>query len=137
MTAAGAATSDGDGGGPRVLIVEDEVLIALLIQDTLARAGAEVVGTASSAEEALGLAAASPPAFAFVDIKLKGGVDGIELARRLHERFGTEVVFLSGSKDPETRARAMAAGPRAFVGKPFRPADLLRALGLSAAPPES
>ena len=134
MTAAGAAPPPG-GGRPRVLIVEDEMLIALLIQDTLLRAGAEVVGTASAAGEALELAAASPPAFALVDIKLKGGADGIELARRLHERFGTEIVFLSGSKDPETRARAMAALPRAFVGKPFQPADLLRALGLPAGPP--
>jgi two-component system, response regulator PdtaR len=132
MTAAGAAAP---GGGPRVLIVEDEALIAILIQDTLARAGAEVVGTASSAEEALALAAEMPPGFALVDIKLKGGVDGVELARRLHERFGTEIVFLSGSKDPETRARAMAARPRGFVGKPFQPADLLRALGLPAGPP--
>ena len=107
-----------------VLVVEDEFLIAEEIRFVLEEDGLRVVGTAADAAEAWGLAEADPPEIALVDIRLAGGDDGVELARRLHQRFRTPCVFISGSHDPETRARAATVPSSTFLPKPFR-TDLL------------
>lgn len=99
----------------------------------MAEAGHQVVAIAASAEEVL--ASGTPGTFDVVilDIRLNGALDGIELAHRL--RAATPALrhlYISGSSDPATRARAMATEPTAFLQKPIRPADLfmaLRALG--------
>jgi DNA-binding response OmpR family regulator len=120
-----------NGAPPSILIVEDEFLVADFVETVLLGAGYAVAGIAAGTEAALDLARATRPALALVDIRLADGDDGIDLARRLHADTGTPAVFLSGSGDPETRARAATVPARGFLQKPFR-VDQLVALVRSA-----
>jgi CheY-like chemotaxis protein len=106
-----AGVADGEGGTPlRVLVVDDEFLIADYIAMLLEEAGHIVVGPAGSASEALAMLQRDGAADAAVlDIRLPGGMDGIELAAEIHRRHGPmPIVFASGSGDPTTRQRAEA-----------------------------
>jgi CheY-like chemotaxis protein len=126
-----AGVANGEGGARlRVLVVDDEFLIADYIAMLLEEAGHVVVGPAGSASEALALLQREAAVDAAVlDIRLPGGVDGIELAAEIHRRHGPlPVVFASGSGDPTTRQRAEAATPLAFLQKPIEPVMLLRVL---------
>lgn len=112
----------------RILIVEDEALIASYIQEVLEESGFIVAGIASSGVEALSLADAGAPDLALVDIKLAGPMDGIEVARLMHSRFNVRSIFLTGIADPDTLERAKNAGPVGFLEKPFRPSQVFNAL---------
>ena len=118
-----AGTSDGS----RILIVEDEFIIADLIRSFLESEGFAIAGVAADVGEALRLAALTRPALAVIDIRLARG-DGVELAQALREQFGTPTLFTSGAGDPATLARSRAAAPRGFLGKPFRGAQLIAAV---------
>src|SRR5690348_2348320 len=85
------AAQAGAGPGtarPRMLVVEDEWLISLQLEQMLAAAGFEVVGTAANAARAVALADRERPDLVLMDIRLAGPVDGIEAAREIMDRFG-------------------------------------------------
>src|SRR5215813_11730594 len=90
-------------GSARLLIVEDDVLLASSLEELLSDSGFEVVGVAGSAATALSIAGERHPALALIDICLVGPVDGIELACRLREQYRIPAIFLSGLTDPETK----------------------------------
>jgi CheY-like chemotaxis protein len=119
-------------GRPRVLVVEDEALIAHFITEELSDSRFEVVGVAATAEEALRIAQASRVELALVDIKLRGAGDGIHVAARLREQ-NTTCVIVTGSVDPETLARIQRLQPTALLRKPFTPESLITALERAAA----
>ena len=112
----------------RILVVEDDILVATCIKEILRESGFNVVATASSATEALSAAAAHRPSLALVDIRLAGRMDGIELACLLRDRFAVRSIFLSGLVDREMVNRAAAAAPLGFLGKPFRPSQVFNAI---------
>ncbi|MEX2644208.1 MAG: response regulator [Acetobacterales bacterium] len=114
---AGSSASRGDA--LRVLIVEDEAIIALDIEDGLTDLGVEVIGTAASAGQAVDLAGAALPDVIMMDVRLQGGRDGVSAALEIFERFGIRCVFLSAYSDEETRQRAAAAEPLAWLSKPL------------------
>ena len=105
----------------RILVVEDEFLLAALIADTLTAAGHEVSGPAARIGEALQLTEANGPEMAIVDLELRGGDSGIELARELQAR-GIPSVFATGQKGLARANRGLALG---LVPKPYLPATLL------------
>jgi DNA-binding NarL/FixJ family response regulator len=117
----------------KVLIVEDDALIALGMTDVLNCAGFLVVGPARRISEAIKLAETWRPRVAVVDIALAGGRDGIEGANLLKEQ-GAEVVFVTAQSGDETLARATALKPAAFLSKPCAPCDLLHAVQQAAGP---
>jgi DNA-binding NtrC family response regulator len=113
----------------RVLVVEDEVLIADYIALELEDAGHEVIGTPASAAEALAILSSQSADLVLCDISLKGGRDGIQLVEDIRSSGITSPhAFISGSGDPETRARAEATRPLAFLQKPFAYQKLLTVL---------
>jgi DNA-binding NarL/FixJ family response regulator len=112
----------------RLLIVEDDVLLASALQELLSDSGFEVVGTAGSAAAALSLAKDQSPQLALIDICLVGPIDGIELARRLRDEYRIPAIFLSGLADPEARERALMAEPLGFVRKPYRASQVYNAV---------
>jgi CheY-like chemotaxis protein len=112
----------------KLLIVEDEALVALGLQAAVEEAGHQVTGWATCSAEAVRLARKDAPDVALVDIQLARGDDGIELARRLQAEFGTEIIFVTGQGDPGTRERAAAVRCLAYVLKPFDPTELTRLL---------
>ena len=94
---------------PSVLIVEDEPIVAIDLARMVLETGSGLCGTAASGFKALALAELNPPVVALVDIRLIGRMDGIELARRLHGRFGTLSIFVTA--DPVETIRARIAFP--------------------------
>jgi two-component system, response regulator PdtaR len=115
--------------GLRVLVVEDEAMVSDFILAILEDSPHHVVGVAETGADALRLAEAGSPDVALVDIKLRGAMDGVELAGQLRQRSpDIHIVFASGSHDPANRARAEALAPDAFLKKPFMPGQLLAAL---------
>lgn len=109
----------------RILIVEDELIVALELEDRLSRQGYAIVGTARSAEEALAILdddpdreAQGPVDLALLDLRLAGARDGVELAQDLRER-GIPFVFLTAHGDDETLARIKAVEPQGYLLKPF------------------
>src|SRR5437764_11723587 len=105
----------------RILIVEDEAAVARLIETFLAHAGYNVVGLAETGEQALHQAAELRPDLALMDIHLKGGLDGVEVAERLRAQFNMPVVFLTGLRDDTTLQRSRNAQAFGYLLKPFRP----------------
>ncbi len=121
---------------PSVLIVEDELLIALDVEQALLHAGYAVCGVASSETEALALADSLRPDLAVVDINLSPG-DGRSVARALHEKYKTAVLFATSQCDDLTRRMgALACLPKPYLADDV-PAALKAVLDLSnGRPPE-
>jgi PAS domain S-box-containing protein len=109
---------------PRIVLVEDENLVALEIQDLLQVLGYEVCGRASSGEEAIRKAAETNPDLALMDIRLKGDMDGIEAAGHIRAHFEIPIVYLTAYADEGTLQRAKATEPFGYVIKPFEEREL-------------
>lgn len=116
----------------RVLIVEDELLLAMDLEDIVTSAGYEVIGTAADMHQALTIAAASRPDIALMDVNLARGTNGVETAMKLRERFDVPSLFISGNLDPKTRAIAAGCKPVGFVPKPFSESDVLHGIATVA-----
>ncbi|MFW6233749.1 MAG: ATP-binding protein [Spirochaetota bacterium] len=104
----------------RVLLVEDERLIAIDIKVRLESAGHEVCAIATNAEAAYSELVRHQPDIALMDIRIQGAVDGIEVALRFRQDFDLPIIFLTASSDPESYARAKEARPHGYILKPFQ-----------------
>ena len=109
----------------RVMIVEDEALVALTLEDVLMEAGYLVCGIADRPTEALEIARALEPDLAIVDVRLADGGDGIVLAELLAAEMPIRMLFATGNP-AEVRARATAG--HGCLAKPFQAEALLAAL---------
>ncbi|NQT53117.1 response regulator [bacterium] len=108
----------------KILIVEDESIVAMDLAGQLRDLGYEVTGVAGAAQEAIAHAQAAPPDVALVDIVLPGDMDGIELAKWFREQLGVPVVFLTAYSDDDMLRRAKIAEPYGYIVKPFDSRDL-------------
>lgn len=112
----------------RILIVEDEGIIALDLQDMLNEAGFETVGIARDMHMALRFAGNRDIDLVTMDVRLASGTDGVETALKLWEQHALRSLFVSASLDPATRARAAPARPVGFVSKPVGSDEVVTAL---------
>lgn len=108
----------------RILVVEDESIVAKDIQNTLTRLGYEVPATASSAASAYEKLEQLRPDLVFLDIKLKGEEDGIDIANHIKEKYNIPVIFLTSYVDQLTLDRAKVTEPYGYIVKPFNESDL-------------
>lgn len=108
----------------RILVVEDESIVAKDIQKSLEKLGYEVPATASSAASAYEKLEELQPDLVFLDIKLKGDEDGIHIAGHIHEKYHIPVIFLTSYVDQETLDRAKVTEPYGYIVKPFNESDL-------------
>jgi len=108
----------------KILVVEDESLVARDILNMLQSLGYDPMGVVSSGEQALVKAAASPPDLALMDIVLKGEMDGIAAAEKLWEDFGIPVIYLTAYADDTTFERAKLTKPFGYLLKPFEEREL-------------
>lgn len=113
----------------RILVVEDEALVAMATSQLLEDAGYEVVGMAADAAQALRIAEQAKPDLVLMDIRLRGGDDGIETAVKLRQLYGVRILYVSAHGDSKTLARAAETEPVGFVGKPHTTDELLGAVG--------
>ena len=128
-----SVTKIGEGGDPasaplaRILIVEDEVFLALDIEATLEMAGYGIVGIEGRAPEAVARARRERPDLVLMDVKLALG-DGVDAAIEIFETTGIRSFFLSAHIDGFTRRRAAPAQPLGWLPKPMQPEKLTAAV---------
>lgn len=115
----------------RVLIVEDEPIIAADLADRLGDMGYEVVQECSSGSEVLAFFQNEEADLVIMDIKIDGPMDGIETAQKLLEIRSLPLIYLTSNTDESTFARAKSTAPAAFLTKPFRGKDLKHAIELA------
>jgi signal transduction histidine kinase/DNA-binding NarL/FixJ family response regulator len=109
---------------PRILVVEDESIVALDLQSSLEHLGYEVVGTAGTGEDAVRIAERDTPDLVLMDIQLRGGMDGTAAADEIRRRFRIPVVYLTAYSDEATLQRAQVSEPYGYLLKPFAERDL-------------
>jgi PAS domain S-box-containing protein len=117
--------------GARILIVEDEAIIALGIERQLKQMGYAVVGLAGSGEDGLRLALAHRPDLVLMDIQLGHGIDGVQAADAIRQSVGVPVVYLTAHSDSATLQRAKLAEPFGYVLKPYEERDLQTAIEIA------
>jgi len=113
----------------RIMILEDEGLIALHIEEVLVHAGFEVVDIFPCGEDALAyLATSLAPDVILMDIGLAGTLNGIETARHIRDTADIPVIFLTAYNDQSHLAEAAEISPDGYLTKPFTPNDLITAV---------
>jgi CheY-like chemotaxis protein len=115
----------------KLLIVEDEPIVAMDLRQELSDLGYEVIGLAESADEALAIVQSTTPDCALMDIRIAGSMDGIQTARTLRHWFRVPSVFLTAHSDDTTLARAARAMPYGYLTKPFKREELKATLQMA------
>lgn len=110
--------------GRRILIVEDEAIIAMELRETLTHLGYTVVGNELRGEDAIHAAGKLRPDVVLMDIHLKGEMDGIEAADRIVRRYDIPVIYTTAHSDRETLSRAIRSQPYGYIIKPYNERDL-------------
>ncbi len=108
----------------KILVVEDEIIVAKDIQNSLIKLGYDVPATASSFASAMEKIEALRPNLVFLDIKLKGELDGINIAEEIKKNYHIPVIFLTSFVDKITLDRAKITEPYGYLVKPFNESDL-------------
>ena len=103
----------------RIMVVEDEGVVALQIREALQSQGYVVPLVVLTGEEAVARVLETEPDLVLMDIQLKGGLSGIEAAQRIRQRLDVPVVYLTAFSDSETLAKAQLTEPYGYVLKPF------------------
>lgn len=111
-------------GPARILITEDEFIVAMDLQVRLQNLGYAVVGIASSGDDAILQVQENHPDLVLMDIMLYGGMDGIDASRHIREICDVPVIFLTSNADPATLERAGATRPFSCLLKPFKEREL-------------
>jgi len=115
----------------KILVVEDEMIIAAKISMHLTNLGYEVTGILPRGEEALMSVEENRPDIVLMDIRLKGDLSGIETAIQIQKIADIPVIFLTANVDEGTFNKAKLAKPYAFLSKPYKQLDLQRAIELT------
>lgn len=108
----------------KILVVDDEIIIARELEARLKAMGFEVPEIASSGAEAIALATTIAPDLILMDIVLKGEMDGIEAAEEIRRRLGVPIIYLTAYADRKTLERARITEPSGYIVKPFSEREL-------------
>jgi PAS domain S-box-containing protein len=108
----------------KILVVEDEVIVAQDLKNSLEKLGYEVSAVAASGEEGVARALALSPDLVLMDIMLKGDMDGIEAAARIRKEIDLPVIYLTAYADEDTLKRAKITTPLGYILKPFDEREL-------------
>jgi chemotaxis response regulator CheB len=115
----------------RVLIAEDERLVAVGLEEELVELGYVIVGCVASGADAVALATREVPDVVLMDIRLCGPVDGTEAARQIWERLQIPIVYMTAYQDERTLEEVKTSEPYGYVGKPIRMAEVNAAIQLA------
>lgn len=135
----GIAFANAENGRPeargavtgRIVVVEDDFLVASQMEAALTDAGFDIAGLATSANEAIALAASERPALCVMDIRLAGARDGIDAAVEIFKTLGIRCIFATAYADSGVRSRAENAVPLGWLQKPFSMASLVEAVHIA------
>jgi len=115
----------------KVMVVEDQGIVANDVKMRLTKIGYEVTGVCLSGEEALSHIAVNKPDIILMDIMLGEGIDGIETSAKIRETKDTPIIFLTAYEDEGTLARAKKVNPSGYILKPFDERDLRTAIEIA------
>lgn len=110
--------------GKKILVVEDEHIVAMGIKRMLKSLGYQVTGIASTGEDAIRKAESTFPDLVLMDIMLKGKLEGLKAAEEIKNRFGTPVIYTTACSDKKIREQAEKTGAFGYITKPFDENDL-------------
>ena len=115
----------------KILIVEDEMIIAANISMQLSNLGYNITGIIPRGEEVLVHIESNLPDIILMDINLKGDLDGVEIATLIQKSYKIPIIFLTANSDEVNFNRAKATNPYGFIAKPFKKLDLQRTVELT------
>ena len=115
----------------KIIIIEDEALIAIEIESTLSLLGYQVVGKAMNGDKALDLFANNPCDLIMLDISIKGSLTGIDLAKVIRKKYDVPFIFLTSFSDKSTLDMVKETMPYGYIVKPFNEKDLLSTIELA------
>jgi DNA-binding LytR/AlgR family response regulator len=115
----------------KILIIEDEAVIAMDLAERLENNGYEIVGIVDNGTEALEIASSQMPDIALVDISIKGVLDGIQTAAQLNTLSNIPIIYATALSDRHTIERAQLTYPYAYLVKPFRDIDLFNSIEIA------
>ncbi|NER46792.1 MAG: diguanylate cyclase [Symploca sp. SIO1A3] len=108
----------------KILIVENEMLVAWHIQEALEKLGHNIIASVTSGMEAIQVPAAIKPDLVLMDIQLEDNFDGIAAAKEIHDRYDIPIIYLTAHADEETLQRALKTNPFGYLIKPFQEKQL-------------
>ena len=108
----------------RILIVEDDAIVAMTIEDSLHEMGYSVVGRAANANDAIKIAEDEKPDLILMDIRIQGDRDGIEAASEISRAYNIPIIYLTAYADKELLDRAKQTEPYGYIIKPYDERDL-------------
>jgi len=117
--------SNGNISMSKILIVEDEKIIAEDLRLTLSALGHNIIGIVTTGESAIKIAGAFRPDIVLMDIMLDGEVDGVEAAEQISVDYSIPVIFVTAYSDEKTRKKAEMTNPLGYINKPFEESELL------------
>lgn len=108
----------------KIVVVEDEIIIALDLKLRLEKLGYEVINTVFNGEDALKLAGETNPDLVLMDIQLNGEMDGINVAQQIRNLYNIPFIYLTGSFENTLLERAKQTDPIGFISKPFDESEI-------------
>ena len=111
-----------------IVVVDDEVVIAMGLKERLAAMGYDVIGLAHSGDEAVEKAMNLRPDLILMDIMIPGDLDGIQVAEKVKTKLDIPVIFLTAYSEDKTIDRAKQAEPYGYIVKPFQDRELKAAI---------
>ena len=115
---------------PAIVIVDDDPVILDLLSRFCANYGYIVAGTADNGEDAIAVIEKNRPDVIFIDIVLRGSMDGIQLAQHINKKWKIPFVYITGHSEPRLIERVIHTSPAAFILKPFKGEEIRVAVEL-------
>jgi two-component system, response regulator PdtaR len=112
----------------KILIVEDESIVASDLKQQIEHIGHKVVGIASNGKDAIKKCKETNPDLIFMDIMLKGDIDGIETAKIINKLYKIPHIYLTGIHDNTTLERSKTSIPSNYINKPFDEIEITKAI---------
>lgn len=116
----------------KVLIVEDEMIIAMLIERMVINLGHEVLNKVSTGQDAIDAALDQQPDLILMDIRLKGEIDGIEAMRKIQDKISIPVIYISGNSDIAHKKKIENTNYLDFLSKPITQSDLSKSFDVAS-----
>ncbi len=116
---------------PKIMVVDDEAIIAMQLEELITAMGYEVVGIASSGEEAVRMSEDLKPDLILMDIVMPGESDGIAAAKKIKEKLDVSIIFLTGYSESQLIERAKHVEPFGYIVKPFQEGQIRAAIEIS------
>ena len=109
----------------KVLIVEDDQLLAYLMDSYVTNCNCDVIGNVDNGKEAILIAGKESPDYILMDIRIEGDIDGIETAILINNQKDIKIIYISGNSDELTFSRAQKTNMIAFLNKPINKNELM------------